>query len=538
MKLITKYIALTSFLLLLSFSSYSQGYNNPQETIMEHLRHLQNDAWNPTLAGNSLYGPNLSGDKKGKLAIMLKEVLDRNNLFILEHKLPNDPNYFDSTHNAHIFWPFESYSEISVQKFGDKWYYSENCVSQIPNLYSKSSSWWQEQLMLIIPSSLKVEIGLGLKLWQPFAIILIILISYLVFKILTKLLTKYVLNRFASNERTEGLNDTVKDIISPLSLSIALLLLIPLTNIIQLPIHFKHYTIVGVKILLYINGILVCYQLVDLIVFFISKYTAKTESTLDDQIIPLIRKILKVLVVIIGILFILQSLDVNITTLLAGLSIGGLAFAFAAQDTIKNLFGSIMIFIDRPFQIGDYVSIGGVGGVVEEVGFRSTRIRTLQSSLVSIPNGALADQTVDNLGKRQFRRFNTTLGINYDTPPHLIEAFVNSTREIVTAHPAVVKDSHEIHLSAMGDFSLNILLHMKLSVSGWNKELEAKHEIYMTIIKLAYELGVNFAFPTQTLHVENFPEKKSISSNYSKRVDEEGLQKFLNNYKSNIKYEA
>ena len=128
MKLITKYIALTSFLLLLSFSSYSQGYNNPQETIMEHLRHLQNDAWNPTLAGNSLYGPNLSGDKKGKLAIMLKEVLDRNNLFILEHKLPNDPNYFDSTHNAHIFWPFESYSEISVQKFGNKWYYSEKTI--------------------------------------------------------------------------------------------------------------------------------------------------------------------------------------------------------------------------------------------------------------------------------------------------------------------------------------------------------------------------------------------------------------------------
>ena len=247
---------------------------------------------------------------------------------------------------------------------------------------------------------------------------------------------------------------------------------------------------------------------------------------------------MKVLVVIGGILFILQSLDVNITTLLAGLSIGGLAFAFAAQDTIKNLFGSIMIFIDRPFQIGDFVMIGGVSGVVEEVGFRSTRIRTLQSSLVSIPNGSLADQVVDNLGKRQFRRFNTKLGLTYDTPPHYIDAFVEGVREIVSSHPAVVEDSHEIHLESMGDFSLNILLHMKLSVSGWDKELQAKHEIYTTIIKLAYELGVSFAFPTQTLHMENFPDKKSLSPSYNKEINSESLERFLSDYKKNIKYTA
>ncbi len=277
----------------------------------------------------------------------------------------------------------------------------------------------------------------------------------------------------------------------------------------QIPVHLSHFLIKGIKILIYINIIVVCYRLVNLLEYYISKITSATESSLDDQVVPLIRKFLKVIVVMGGVLFILQSFDINITTLLAGLSIGGLAFAFAAQDTIKNLFGSVMIFIDRPFQIGDYIITNNVSGTVEEVGFRSTRVRTLQSTLVSIPNGALADQTIDNIGERQFRRFNTTIGITYDTPPLLIESFIEGVKEIISIHPSIKDNSYEVHLNSMGDFSLNILIHMLFEVPSWSKELEAKHEILINIIKLGEKIGVNFAFPTQTLHVENLPGQKS-----------------------------
>ena len=142
----------------------------------------------------------------------------------------------------------------------------------------------------------------------------------------------------------------------------------------------------------------------------------QTQNTMDDQLVPIIRKSLRVFVITFGTLAILQSLNLSIFPLLTGLSIGGLAFALAAQDTIKNFFGSVMIFLDKPFQIGHWITTDGIDGTVEEVGLRSTRIRTFSNSLVTVPNGKLADATINNHGLRVYRRFYTTLSINYDTP--------------------------------------------------------------------------------------------------------------------------
>ena len=140
-----------------------------------------------------------------------------------------------------------------------------------------------------------------------------------------------------------------------------------------------------------------------------------------------------------GILIVLQNMGVNVFSLLAGLGLGGLAFALAAKDTAANLFGSIMILTDRPFKIGDWVKMDGVEGTVEEIGFRSTRVRTFYNSLITIPNATIANVQIDNLGVRQYRRTTATLGVTYDTSMEKMNQFVEGIRKIIEGNADKIK---------------------------------------------------------------------------------------------------
>ncbi|MEX2590308.1 MAG: mechanosensitive ion channel domain-containing protein, partial [Chitinophagales bacterium] len=162
----------------------------------------------------------------------------------------------------------------------------------------------------------------------------------------------------------------------------------------------------------------------------------------------------------------------------------------------------------------------GVDGTVEEVGFRSTRVRTFANSLVSVPNGRISDMTVDNFGLRRYRRFSTTIAITYDTPPDMIEAYVKGLREIIAQHPKTWKGFYEVQLNGMGSHSLDILFYTFFDVLTWSEEIKARHELLISIIKLAETLRIRFAFPTQTLHMEEFPEKKSLTPKYEESPDE------------------
>ena len=248
----------------------------------------------------------------------------------------------------------------------------------------------------------------------------------------------------------------------------------------------------------------------DLIGDILSKIASKTKSKVDDQLVPLARKSIKVIVIVFGCLYVLKTLDVDITPLIAGVSIGGLAFALAAQETIKNLFGSITIFTDQPFVVGDWIVIEGIEGNVEEVGMRSTRIRTFYNSVISIPNGRLADMTIDNMGARNYRRFRAEIGITYDTSPELIDVFVEGLKEIVVNHPKTRKDVYAIYLNSFGSSSINILFNIFFIAEDISEELQSRQEILLDIISLAHELEVRFAFPTNTIHIETFSEKQSL----------------------------
>lgn len=245
------------------------------------------------------------------------------------------------------------------------------------------------------------------------------------------------------------------------------------------------------------------YRLVDVLAHRMAERAAGTESRLDDQLVPLLRKTLKVGTVIAGGLFILQNLRIDVGSLLTGLGIGGLAFALAAKDTIANFFGSFMIFVDRPFQIGDWIVAGGAEGVVEEVGFRSTRIRTFYNSLVTLPNATFTETKIDNYGARRYRRTSTTLNLTYETSAEQMQAFVEGARAVIEANPHTRKDYYEVHMSGFGSHSLDVMLYFFFEVADWSDELRERHNVFLELLRLAESLKISFAFPTQTLHVDS-----------------------------------
>jgi MscS family membrane protein len=242
--------------------------------------------------------------------------------------------------------------------------------------------------------------------------------------------------------------------------------------------------------------------MIDVLALWMDAKADKTDTKLDDQLVPLNTKTLKVFVAVLGGIFVLQKLNVDVGSLLAGVGLGGLAFALAAKDTIANFFGSVMIFIDKPFQIGDWIVIGGVEGTVEEVGFRTTRVRTFYNSLVTVPNASITTNNVDNYGLREYRRYNTTLGLSYDTPVPKVQAFCEGVRALITGMPGMRKDYFLVEFHSFGDSTLNIMLYCFMICDDWNEELRIRTHLNLEIMRVAQELGVSFAFPTQTLHVD------------------------------------
>jgi MscS family membrane protein len=194
-------------------------------------------------------------------------------------------------------------------------------------------------------------------------------------------------------------------------------------------------------------------------------------------------------------------------SVLAGLGVGGLAVALAARDSLANLLGSMLIMIEKPFRVGHYVRVSGTEGTVEDVGFRSTRIRTLDNSLISIPNNAIVNATVENLTLRAMRRQRFFVQVTYDTPRAKIEALVAEIKQLIADHPLTNKTNFHVRFNDFGESSLNILVYFYFVVTDLAAELEAREEMLLRIIDLTRELGIEFAFPTRTRVIEAPPEE-------------------------------
>jgi MscS family membrane protein len=236
-----------------------------------------------------------------------------------------------------------------------------------------------------------------------------------------------------------------------------------------------------------------------------------TRSSLDSQLIRLATRFVGILIAVGLLMQAATELGFPAYSVLAGLGVGGLAIALAARDSLANFLGSVLIMFEKPFRVGHMIRVSGSDGTVEQVGFRSTRIRTADNSLISIPNNVVVNATVENLSLRAMRRQRLVVQVTYDTPAEKMEALSLGIEQILTDHPNTKKDNFHVRFNEFGDSSLNILVVFHLDVTSYGEEIKEREKILYDIMALAKELGVEFAFPTRTLHVEAMPATVSSS---------------------------
>lgn len=223
---------------------------------------------------------------------------------------------------------------------------------------------------------------------------------------------------------------------------------------------------------------------------------------------PWIKKTLFAIVFVFGVLMIAQSLGANVKAALGALGIGGLAFALAAQDTIANLFGSVVVAVDQPFKIGETIRIAGSVGTVEDIGLRSTKLRLIDKSLMVIPNKTVAGESIVNLARFSGRRVEQVIGLTYDTPADQMDAVVGEIRRIIESKPEVnVPDTH-VYFRDYNASSLDIWVVYVFKDADFVRHMQVRQQINLEIMRAVEARGLSFAFPTQTLHVASTPEKK------------------------------
>ena len=476
---------------------------NPRRALHTFLYWQQPGHKRPDLVTKTMaLAQNTSSSKKYELADKLRMVLDSKGLVVNYDKIPSNPAYVDSLSGLHQYMPFATLPEVYLVRKDSVWVFSEATINRIPGLYRATFSVFVDVVLDNLPPFMRYE-WVGLQVWQYVAIFL-----WLILGLVVRKLFEYVLENYASKlvGKTKSIWDDrlVATIQKPAGFTFLMFLYwITYTNL-HLSVDINYYLFTIFEVGVSIGIIWLLYNLSNILSDYLGQLTSKTESKLDDQLVPLIRKSMKIFIVIIGVLFVLQNHGINVASLLAGLGLGGLAFALAARDTLANFFGSITIFLDKPFQVGDWVKTNNVEGTVEEVGFRSTRIRTFYNSLISVPNAKMADAEIDNLGLREYRRLKTILNLTYSTTPEQMEAFVEGIKAIIKANEHFRQDFYEVHFYNFGAHSLDVLVYAFFEVPSWSDELQYKHNFFLEILRLAKEVGVEFAFPTQTLHVDSF----------------------------------
>jgi len=248
------------------------------------------------------------------------------------------------------------------------------------------------------------------------------------------------------------------------------------------------------------------YRLVDVIAAWLDDLAAGEDSGVKGQFIPLIKQSLRLFTLIVGGLTILATLEVDVVGLLAGLGVGGIAIALAAQDAVGNFIGTVSIFADRPFKVGDWIIVGDkVDGNVEQIGFRSTKVRTWPKTLMSIPNKVLATEIVDNWSQMPKRRIKMTVGVTYSTTPDQMEELLRRIKEILKNDKGVDQDFFIVRFTEFGASSLDVFLYYFTKSIKWDEHLAVRERMNLNIMRTINELGLSIAFPTRSIHVESMP---------------------------------
>ncbi|MFM2375565.1 MAG: hypothetical protein RLZZ165_662 [Bacteroidota bacterium] len=491
---------------------------SPYETVVTHLYFLEGAHLHPDSAAMTLNIPDPKGTAAKEKAIQLKQFLDGAGYVIDVDALPRDPNYTDSLTGLARFVPVRSEPDIFLYKKSRGWVYSWTTVQAIERLHTRI---YPFGTMEWLPAWSRNDF-LGLQLWQCLGVLLFILFTLVLHKLLTRLVSEILASILVRFIRKDEALQFLAKIARPISLLVLFFALQKVYPVLQFSNELNVWVVNGFRIMIPVFVMMILLQVVNLLMAFFKRRSSMTEDTLDDQLVPIARNLLKAIVVIAVVIYVFDALNVNITALIGGVAFGTLALALAAQDTIKNLFGSLIIFLDRPFRIGDWVVIGSSEGVVEEVNVRSTRIRSIGNSLISIPNGNIASMAVNNMGARAYRPFVTRISLHCATRPEMIELFVEGVRELVRNHPSTRKDGYEVYFDTINEKSLDILVYVFFEAQSWSHELQGRQMLLLSILDLSSRMGVQLASMSsgeETMVDKGF-NASAISSAMSRQITE------------------
>ncbi|MFC2073662.1 mechanosensitive ion channel family protein [Campylobacterota bacterium] len=248
------------------------------------------------------------------------------------------------------------------------------------------------------------------------------------------------------------------------------------------------------------------YRIVNIFSDFLHEFDGKVANRFSADLALFLVKVAKFFLVIMGFVIIVQEWGYNFTGFLASLGLGGLAFALAAKDTAANLFGSLVIFSDKPFDVGDWIQTPEVEGTVESIGIRSTRVRTFAKALVAVPNATLANSPITNWSRMTMRRIKMTVGLTYDTNSTQMQNILEQIRSMLQNDPDINDTTILVNFTDFQDSALGIFCYFFTNTTNWQEYLMVRERINLSIMKIVEDNKASFAFPSQSVYIESLPD--------------------------------
>ncbi len=349
--------------------------------------------------------------------------------------------------------------------------------------------------------------------------VLIAIMIFIAFLLLSKILTHYILNglqNLALKNRQDLVAKVLQALQEPLRAFFITVGFFLAISYLPLPESYQGAinNILRSLVIIFIAWCLL--RLTDYISQFPDEI--KDRFNLDKILIPFLRNAIRFIIIALAIVVIAQEWGYNVNGFIAGLGLGGLAFALAAQSMLANLFGGMVIVTEKPFNLGDWIETPSVEGTVEEITFRSTRVRTYDHKLITIPNATLSNEPIINHARIDQRRMTFHLGVTYSTTAEKMEACMDKLQTMLKHHPDVHEDV-KIYFDSFGDSSLNILVDCFATTNTYFGWLDIKHKVNLEIMKLLANEGVSIALPSQSVYIETMPEKY-LNQTVNEQVEE------------------
>lgn len=345
----------------------------------------------------------------------------------------------------------------------------------------------------------------GLLVWEWLALPAFLIIS-IVFGFVISMMMHWVLMPLARRTSAHWDDLLVTSLRQPMRLIVASLLLGWVMPYLLITAQAERFMTKLARVGVFLGMFWAVWKFVDVVVKLIRESTWLKNHPSALGIIPLGYRVAEITVLAIALIMALQELGYPVTSLVAGLGIGGLAVALAAQKTVEHLFGGLMMSLDQPMRLGDLVMIDGRQGWVEHIGLRSTTIRTLDRSLMTIPNGKLAEMVIESLAARDHMRLHLVLGVTYDLNADRMDRLRSALSQYLKDHPRLWEGQpFRCHFSALGSSSLDIEIMAWFQESDWDRFLELRHSILIDVLRILEAQGAQVAFPTRTVHVIQQP---------------------------------